>query len=55
MIPSKPIVLEGKNAENFDKYMRRKATKKEIEFFKRADEYYKDRCKKVAKKRAAKK
>ena len=40
MNPNEPIVLTGKNARAFEKYQKTKATKKEIAYFKRAEEYY---------------
>ena len=40
MDPTQPISLKGKDAIAFDKYQKRKGTKKEIAFFKRADEVY---------------
>ncbi len=40
MHPTEPIILEGEDARDFEKYMRRKATKKEIEYAKKCEEYY---------------
>ena len=40
MNPNAPIVLTGKNAEEFESYQNRKGTKKEIEYFKKAEKYY---------------
>ena len=40
MDPTQPISLKGKDAIAFDKYQKRKATKKEIAFCKRGEEFY---------------
>ena len=40
MDPTQPASLKGKDAIAFDKYQKRKATKKEIAFCKRGEEFY---------------
>ena len=40
MHPTEPASLKGKDAIAFDKYQKRKATKKEIAFCKRGEEFY---------------
>ena len=40
MNPNAQISLTGKNAKDFELYQNRKGTKKEIEYFKKAEKYY---------------
>ncbi len=40
MNPNEPAILTGQDAIDFDNYMKRKATKKEIEYAKKCEEYY---------------
>lgn len=40
MNPDEPFVLSGKNAEKFDEYRKRKATKDEIDFMLRSEKFY---------------
>ncbi len=40
MNPNEPAILRGQDAIDFDKYMKRKGTKKEIAYFKKCEEYY---------------
>lgn len=44
MYPVKPIILRGKNARDFEKYQKRKGTKKEIAYFKKCEQFYRKSC-----------
>jgi hypothetical protein len=40
MIPNRPVVLKDKAAKDFEKYLKRTPTKKEVDYCKKADELY---------------
>lgn len=44
MIPKEPIVLEGEDSKQFEKYRKRPATQDEIDYFAKAHKYYLDNC-----------
>ncbi len=46
MHPDEPIVLTGKDAENFDKYRKSKPTQKELDRVIKADRFYRLMCEK---------
>ena len=48
MNPNEPIVLTGKSAKAFEKYQKKKGTKEEIAYFKKAEKYYLRHCPKPA-------
>ena len=44
MNPTKPIILKGKAAKEFDNYQRTAATPTEIRYFKDAEKFYLKHC-----------
>lgn len=44
MIPKEPIVLEGDDSKQFEKYRKRPGTQAEIDYFRKAHEYYLKNC-----------
>jgi hypothetical protein len=41
MIPQRPIELEGKDLENFERYQKRTASREELDYAEKADEVFK--------------
>ena len=46
MLPTRPIVLKGKDAKAFERYQKKAATKNEIAYFTNAEKFYRMHCQK---------